>query len=306
MIPDQWVRVKELFHLALGRPPAERAAVVVEAAAGDVEVVAEVGRLLAANDRVGSFIERPFALGADAIRDVIHHLGHYEIRSALGSGGMGDVYRARDTKLNRDVALKILQPAVTGDPDSLARFRREARILASLNHPHIAAIYGVEDAAGTTALILELVEGPTLADRIADGPMPLADVLLIAGQIAEALEAAHEQGVIHRDLKPANIKVRPDGMVKVLDFGLAKALDPPAPSGERARRPTQSSTPTGFILGTAAYMSPEQVRGSTVDRRTDLWAFGVVLYEMLTGSRLFKGTTASDTLAAVLTREPDW
>ena len=297
--------MKELFHLALERPPADRAAFVVEAAAGDVEVVAEVGRLLAANAAMGSFIEQPVALGADAIKDVVH-LGHYEILSPLGSGGMGDVYRARDTKLNRDVALKILQPAVTGDPDSLSRFRREARVLASLNHPHIAAIYGVEDAAGTTALILELVEGPTLADRIADGPMPIADVLSIARQTAEALEAAHERGIIHRDLKPANIKVRPDGTVKVLDFGLAKALDPPAPFDESAQRPTQSVTQTGFILGTPAYMSPEQVRGSTVDRRSDLWAFGVVLYEMLSGTRMFERSTASDTFAAVLTTEPDW
>jgi eukaryotic-like serine/threonine-protein kinase len=304
VISDRWARVKEIFHLALERPPAERAAFVAEAA-DDAEVVAEVGKLLAANDSMGTFIERPVALGAAAIRDVAH-LAHYEILSTLGSGGMGDVYRARDTKLNRDVALKILQPAVTGDPDSLARLRREARVLASLNHPHIAAIYGVEDAADITALILELVEGPTLADRIAHGPMSIADVLLIARQIAEALEAAHERGVIHRDLKPANIKVRPDGTVKVLDFGIAKALDPPAPFGENAQRPAQPVTQTGVILGSAAYMSPEQVRGSTVDRRSDLWAFGVVLYEMLTGRRMFTGLTASDTFVAVLTTEPDW
>jgi serine/threonine-protein kinase len=216
------------------------------------------------------------------------------------------VYRARDSRLNRDVAIKVLPAEVAADPDRLARFEREAQVLASLNHPNIAQIYGVDDSSGTPALVMELIEGPTLADRIAKGPVPLDEALPIAKQIAEALEAAHEQGIIHGDLKPANIKVRPDGAVKVLDFGLAKAFDPVASvAGNATMSPTLSiqATQVGLILGTAAYMSPEQVRGSAVDKRADIWAFGVVLYEMLAGRRLFEGNTISDTLAGVL-REP--
>jgi hypothetical protein len=238
-------------------------------------------------------------------------LGAYQIVSLLGAGGMGEVYRARDTKLNRDVALKILPEAFATDPDRLARFKREAQVLASLNHPNIAAIYGFEDSGSTHALVLELVEGPTLADRIAKGPIPLDEALPIAKQIAEALEAAHEQGIIHRDLKPANIKVRDDGTVKVLDFGLAKALEPA--SGVRpdlTNSPTITSpalmTGVGTLLGTAAYMSPEQAKGRSADKRSDVWAFGCVLYEMLTGRRAFEGEDVSDTLAAVLRADPDW
>jgi serine/threonine-protein kinase len=228
---------------------------------------------------------------------------------------MGEVYRARDTKLGRDVALKVLLPSVASDPDRLARFSREAQVLASLNHPNIAAIYGLEDADGTKALVLELVEGPTLADRLAQGAIPIDETLRMAKQITEALEAAHEAGIVHRDLKPANIKLRVDGTVKVLDFGLAKAMEPAIAPGASAGQAPASMSPTittpamtraGFILGTAAYMSPEQARGTAVDRRSDLWALGVVLYEMLVGRRLFDGATVSDTLASVLTREPDW
>jgi eukaryotic-like serine/threonine-protein kinase len=239
-------------------------------------------------------------------------LGPYEIVAPLGAGGMGEVYRARDTKLGRDVALKVLPDSLAHDAERLARFRREAQVLASLNHPHIAAIYGLEDAAGVPALILELVEGPTLADSNAGGPIPLDDALPIVRQIAEAVEAAHEQGIIHRDLKPANIKLRPDGMVKVLDFGLAKALAPETlgpPTGEASQSPTITSpamTRMGVILGTAAYMSPEQTKGRPADKRSDVWAFGCVLYEMLTGKRAFAGDDVSDTLAAVLRSEPDW
>jgi serine/threonine-protein kinase len=236
-------------------------------------------------------------------------IGPYEIVCLLGAGGMGEVYRARDAKLNRDVALKILPPLVANDPDRLARFRREAQVLASLNDPHIAQIYGFEDSAETHALVMELVEGPTLAERIAPGPLPVPDALAIARQIASALDAAHEHGIVHRDLKPANVKVREDGTVKVLDFGLAKAL---APAGElspdAANSPTMSAhaTEMGMILGTAAYMAPEQARGRSVDKRADIWAFGVVLFEMLTGRQLFTGETISDTLAAVLRQEIDW
>ena len=234
-------------------------------------------------------------------------LGHYDVTALLGEGGMGQVWQATDTQLNRDVALKILPDAFAADPERLARFTREAQILASLNHPNIAAIHGIEKTDDTQALVLELVEGPTLADRIARGPIPLDEALPIAKQIAEALEAAHEAGVIHRDLKPANIKVREDGTVKVLDFGLAKALDP-YPDADPSQSPTLTAAATqmGVIMGTAAYMSPEQARGSTADHRADIWAFGVVLYEMLTGERPFAGATVSDTLASVLKTEPDW
>ena len=206
-------------------------------------------------------------------------LGHYDVTALLGEGGMGQVWQATDTQLNRQVALKILPDAFAQDPDRLARFKREAQILASLNHPNIAAIYGIEEAEGTRALVLELVEGPTLADRIAKGPIPLDEALPIAKQIAEALEAAHEAGVIHRDLKPANIKVREDGTVKVLDFGLAKALDP-NPEGDPSESPTLTAAATqmGVIMGTAAYMSPEQATGKRVGRQADVWAFGAVLY----------------------------
>ena len=206
-------------------------------------------------------------------------LGHYDVTSLLGEGGMGQVWQATDTQLNRQVALKILPDAFAADPDRLARFTREAQILASLNHPNIAAIYGIEESEGTRALVLELVEGPTLADRIRQGPIPLDEALPIAKQIAEALEAAHEAGVIHRDLKPANIKVREDGTVKVLDFGLAKALDP-NPEADPSQSPTLTAAATqmGVIMGTAAYMSPEQARGKPVDKRADIWAFGAVLY----------------------------
>ena len=236
-------------------------------------------------------------------------LGHYDVTALLGEGGMGQVWQATDTQLGRQVALKILPDAFAADPDRLARFTREAQILASLNHPNIAAIYGIEEAEGTRALVLELVEGPTLADRISKGPIPLDEALPIAKQIAEALEAAHEAGVIHRDLKPANIKVREDGTVKVLDFGLAKAFQPDASDPSMSASPTISltaaATQMGMVIGTAAYMSPEQARGKLVDRRADVFAFGVVLYEMLTGQRPFQGDDVSLTLAAVMTFEPD-
>jgi Tol biopolymer transport system component len=235
-------------------------------------------------------------------------LGTYRVYESLGAGGMGEVYRARDMRLDRDVAIKVLPHAFTADADRLARFEREAKVLASLNHPNIAAIYGVEEGGGVPALVLELVEGPTLAQRIARGPVPLADALPVAKQIAEALEAAHDRGIVHRDLKPANIKVRSDSRVKVLDFGLAKAVTGDAPGADLGQAPTVTldGTRPGQILGTPAYMSPEQTRGQAVDRRVDIWAFGCVLYEMLTGRRAFAGSSSSDLISAVLTREPDW
>src|SRR5215213_1875170 len=237
-------------------------------------------------------------------------LGSYEITAPIGAGGMGEVYRATDSNLKRQVALKVLPEALASDPERLVRLQREAEVLASLNHPNIAAIYGLERANGVLALVMELVDGPTLSDRIADGRIPLEEALTIARQIAGALEAAHEQGIVHRDLKPANIKVRPDGAAKLLDFGLAKAIDGSgaANSGVVDARTITSPammTEAGIVLGTAAYMSPEQARGKTADTRSDIWAFGVVLAEMTSGRRPFEGETISDTMAAVLTREPD-
>jgi serine/threonine-protein kinase len=235
-------------------------------------------------------------------------LAHYEITSRLGKGGMGEVYRAKDQKLGRDVAIKVLPEEFAKDADRVSRFQREAKLLASLNHPNIAAIHGLEESGGTDFLVLELVEGQTLADRIKAGPVPVEEALKLALQIAEALEAAHEKGVIHRDLKPANIKVTPDGKVKVLDFGLAKAFAGDQADLNLSNSPTLSNAATqqGVILGTAAYMSPEQARGKPVDKRADIWAFGVVLFEMLNPRGMFEGHTVSDTLAAVLMREPEW
>jgi Tol biopolymer transport system component len=236
------------------------------------------------------------------------HLGPYEITAQIGAGGMGEVYRATDSHLKRSVAIKVLPASVAGDADRLARFQREAEVLAALNHPNIAAIYGLEKTEDFTALVMELVEGEDLSAHIARGAIPLGDALPIAKQIADALEAAHEQGIIHRDLKPANIKVRADGTVKVLDFGLAKAMDPAGASTVNAMNSptlTARATQMGMILGTAAYMAPEQARGKAVDKRADIWAFGVVLYEMLTGRRAFDGEDVSLTLAAVMKSEPD-
>ena len=244
-----------------------------------------------------------------------NRLGSYEIVSALGAGGMGEVYRAIDTKLKRQVAIKILPPLFAADPDRLARLQREAEVLAALNHPNIAAIYGLEEAGGVKALVLELVEGEDLSLLLGRGPLPLDEVLPIAKQLAEALEAAHEAGIVHRDLKPANIKRRSDGTVKVLDFGLARPSSREGTASatglqQLANSPTITSpatlTAAGMILGTAAYMAPEQVRGYVADRRADIWAFGVVLFEMITGRRLFDEPTISDTLASVLRSTPDW
>ncbi len=235
-------------------------------------------------------------------------LGPYEIQSAIGAGGMGEVYCARDAKLGRDVALKVLTEAFAGDRDRMARFQREAKVLASLNHPNIASIYGLEDSGRTHALVMELVEGPTLADRIKSGPIPVDEAVLIAKQIAEGLEYAHERGIVHRDLKPANVKVSRDDSVKILDFGLAKAVEGEAVEIDMANSPTltRMATQVGFIIGTAAYMSPEQAKAKPVDRRTDIWAFGCVLYEMLTGKMAFGGETVTDVLAGVLKNDPDW
>src|SRR6202140_2476293 len=236
-------------------------------------------------------------------------LGSYEVVAQIGAGGMGEVYQAHDTKLGRDVAIKVLPEAFAHDPERLSRFQREAKMLASLNHPNIATIHGLEQSGGTSYLVMELVSGETLQDRVKrDGPVPVEEALAIAKQIAEALEAAHEKGIIHRDLKPANVKLTPEGKVKVLDFGLAKAFAGDTSTEDMGNSPTLSmaSTMQGVILGTATYMSPEQARAKAVDKRTDIWAFGCVLYELLTGKVAFHGEDVTDILAAVVRAEPDW
>jgi eukaryotic-like serine/threonine-protein kinase len=235
-------------------------------------------------------------------------LGTYEVVAPIGSGGMGEVYQAHDSNLRRDVAIKVLPEAFAHDPERLSRFRREAQLLAALNHSNIATIFGLEDSNGTSYLVMELVPGETLAERIKRyGAVPVEEALAIAKQIAEALEAAHEKGIIHRDLKPANVKVTPEGKVKVLDFGLAKAFEGDSTNEDMGNSPTLSRAATmqGVILGTAAYMSPEQARGRAVDKRTDIWAFGCVLYELLTGKQAFHGENTTEILAAVVKSEPD-
>ena len=235
-------------------------------------------------------------------------LSHYKVIEKIGQGGMGEVYRAEDTNLSREVAIKVLPEQFTKDPQRLARFEREAKLLASLNHPNIAAIYGLEAADGVRFLALELVPGDTLQERVAKGPLPVEEALEICRQIAEGVEAAHEKGVIHRDLKPANVKVTPEGKVKILDFGLAKAFEDETPAADISQSPTltEEMTRAGVILGTAAYMSPEQAKGKPVDKRADVFAFGCVLYELLTGKRTFDGKTITETLGAIIHKEPEW
>jgi Tol biopolymer transport system component len=304
--PERWQEVKKVLAAVLERPPAERSG-YLDQACTDPDLRREVDSLIASHEQGDtSFMEQPAAE-----RGVLKNgakLGPYEILAGIGAGGMGEVYRAHDPKLKRDVAIKVLPAAFVNDPERLVRFQREARMLASLNHPNIASIYGLEDSNNIHALVMQLAEGPTLAERIAQGPIPIEDVLRIAKQIADALEYAHEKGIIHRDLKPANVKVAADDTVKILDFGLAKALETEPSSAELANSPTLShlATQAGVLLGTAAYMSPEQAKGKPVDRRADIWAFGCVLYEMLTGKQAFGGDAVTETLAAVLKNEPDW
>jgi eukaryotic-like serine/threonine-protein kinase len=374
MDPKRWQQVKELYQDALEREASQRAAFLDGASGGDANLRREVESLLAFGERGKDFLETPalevMARSLAEEKDASHSstldgpsligrtVSHFHILEKVGAGGMGEVYRARDSKLNRDVALKVLPEILARDPERMARFKREAQVLASLNHPNIATIYGFEESDGLRALAMELVEGPTLAERLGrtqpltsspssqgrgwpagpgeglrGSPLSIDEGLPIAKQIADGLEYAHERGVIHRDLKPANIKITPEGAVKILDFGLAKALDvgaglaPPsregtprgAPTSEKAAQDgraqgsplqdsptlTAAATQAGVILGTAAYMSPEQARGKPVDRRADIWSFGCVLYEMFTGRRIFEAETVSDTLAAVLKTEPD-
>jgi serine/threonine protein kinase len=310
MTPERWQQVSRIYHDALARDPRAREAFVREACRDDETIRQEVESLLAQPVSAEAFLEKPAPAIAVPPVDpdasiLTERLGAYQVLEIVGEGGMGTVYRARDTKLARDVAIKVLPRSFSSDPKRLARFEREARLLAALNHPHIGAIYGIEDAGGVPALVLEFVQGPTLAERLERGPMPIAEAVATAHQIADALEAAHERGIVHRDLKPGNIKIKPDGTVKVLDFGLAKASAPDTPGQDPLNTPLTDGTREGFLLGTASYMSPEQARGQAVDKRTDIWAFGCVLYEMLTGHTAFAGETIPDTIAVILEREPD-
>ena len=304
MEPERWRLVEELYHAARSLSGDARTRFLVQQCGHDESLRSEVESLLAQPDQTWAPAASAVGVPPAMMLGAGQRIGAYEIVSLLGAGGMGEVYRAHDAKLGRDVAIKILPREWVGDADRMARLGREARVLASLNHPNIATIHGVEDASGMPALVLELVEGETLADRIVAGPIAVPDALTIARQIADALDAAHEKGVVHRDLKPANIKITRAGVVKVLDFGLAKV------SGGADRVLSQSPTLTvggtreGVIAGTAAYMSPEQARGLAVDKRTDIWAFGCVLYEMLVGRPAFSGDTISDVIAAILNREP--
>ena len=314
MNPDRWETVSRIYQAALARSEEERPMFLSDACAGDHAIRMEVEALLACEAPADPFLESPAMAVAARMMNGAHaedslvgrQIGVYTITSLLGAGGMGEVYRAYDTKLHREVALKVLPDLFNADPQRLKRFQREAQALAALNHPSIAHIHGFEEADGVPALVMELVDGPELGAVMARGPMPLQDVLPIARQIAEALDEAHQHGIIHRDLKPANIKVRDDGTVKVLDFGLAKAFDPTSASGANLPTHVADATEMGLILGTAHYMAPEQAMGKPIDKRVDVWAFGVVLYEMLTGRRAFDGEDASGILAAVLKETPSW
>jgi Tol biopolymer transport system component len=326
MTNDRWQQIADLFTAVQEQPEDARAEFVRARTAGDADLRREVESLLEA-DTGPVLLDEPLDAAAALLVDnapvlIGRTLGPYRIDALLGLGGMGEVYRARDTKLNRNVAIKTLPPAFASDPDRLARFKREAQVLASLNHSNIGGIYGFEDSDDVHALVLELVEGPTLADVLQAGsprPLPLTEALAIARQIADALECAHEQGIVHRDLKPANIKIKEDGTVKVLDFGLAKAIEGERSRGvdgtvlnargDATRSPTITTpamTAAGMILGTAAYMSPEQAKGKPADKRSDVWAFGCVFYEMLTGTRAFQGEDVAETLAEVIKGTPDW
>jgi eukaryotic-like serine/threonine-protein kinase len=319
MDSEQWKQIDKLLHAVLKHAPEERDAFLRQACAGDERLEREARSLLTLEKQAKDFLETPAIEVAARVAgrgpsiapmplSAGDKLGHYEVVSLLGEGGMGEVYRVRDTKLKRDVALKVLPETFLRDPERMARFQREAQVLASLDHPNIGPIYGMADSGDYFGLVLALVEGPTLADRIKKGPLALDEAVAIAKQIVEALEFAHDRSIIHRDLKPANIKITPEGVVKVLDFGLAKVLEdePPQSSLANSSTMTMGHTRAGMILGTAAYMSPEQAVGRPVDRRSDIFSFGVVLYEMLAGRSAFAGSTTPDVLEAVVKNEPDW
>jgi len=319
MKPERWQQIERLYDSALKLEPGARERFLKEACAGDESLRNKVASWLASNENAGSFLESPALdvlakkLALDQPREPPQDIAgttlvHYRIQEEIGEGGMGRVYRAEDTNLSRQVAIKVLPDEFAQDAERLARFEREAKLLAWLNHPNIASIYGLEQADGKPFLVLELVEGQTLAERLKKGRIPLDETLDICRQVAEGLEAAHQKGIIHRDLKPANVKVTPEGKVKILDFGLAKAFYDQAAPVDPSRSPaiTDQMNAPGAILGTVAYMSPEQARGKPVDRRADIWAFGCVLYECLTGTRAFPGETIAESIAKILGSEPDW
>jgi serine/threonine protein kinase len=309
MKPEQWKEIERLYQASVELQPDRRTRFLAEACA-DIEIRREVESLLAHRDHGPSFVERA---GVDVAAEIIDRnhtgtligrtIGHYQVLSLIGAGGMGVVYRARDTRLGRDVALKVLPEEFSRDRDSLARFEREARLLASLNHPNIAGVYDLEESEDIRCLVLEFVQGETLAARLKRGRISLAEALDFCRQIAEALEAAHELEIVHRDLKPGNVMITPNAAVKVLDFGIAKMLAAGVPPGSTDSSDALSA---GVVLGTPSYMSPEQARGKSVDKRTDIWAFGCVLYELLTGKKAFERETVTDTLAAIVEGEPDW
>jgi serine/threonine protein kinase len=304
---ERWREIQKIFAEALEKKASERVSYLNEACA-DASLREQVELMIVAHEQGDSdFLEPLTARSSEELKSG-DKIGPYEVLALIGAGGMGEVYKARDTKLRRDVALKVLPDVFARDVDRMARFQREAKVLASLNHPNIATIYGLEESDNVHALAMELIDGPTLADRIRRGPIPLDEALPLATQMAEALEYAHEHGIVHRDLKPANVKLTADDAVKILDFGLAKAMESGFSTTDIAKSPTinQMATETGVLLGTAAYMAPEQAKGKSVDRRADIWAFGCVLYEMLTGKKAFRGDTVTDVLATVIKNEPDW
>ena len=303
MTPERWRQITEIFHATLAREPDRQSAFLADACGEDVSLRLEVESLMAGHHQADAFGDAPL-LAAERRLLPGASLGSYRIERLIDVGGMGEVYCATDTKLGREVAIKVLPPDVASNPERLARFTREAHLLAALNHPHIAAIYGIEDTTDVRALVLELVDGETLARHLSRSTLPLTRALQLAMQIAEALAAAHARGIVHRDLKPANVMITSAGVVKVLDFGLAKISA--AKLSDPGRPLSTVGTPAGAVIGTPAYMSPEQARGRPVDKQTDIWAFGCVLYEMLAGRAAFGGDTASDTLVKVLEREPDW
>ena len=314
MNPERWQQIDKIFQDALEREPHERASFLDQACGDDSPLREKIEALLRSHDGAGSFLASPASpLNGGEVRApaplqlVGQYLGSYELKAHLGSGGMGDVYRARDTQLRRDVAIKILPGEFSRDPDRVARFQREAVALAALNHPNIAAIHDLDEVNGTRFLVLEFVEGETLAARLKRGPLSVRQSLELCRQIAEGLEGAHAKGVHHRDLKPDNIQITPDDRVKLLDFGLAKTLASDSEGTDAAlRNLTQWHTRPGVIMGTASYLSPEQARGQQPDKRADIWAFGCVLFEALTGRQAFTGATMMDVYAAILNSEPDW
>jgi len=309
MRPERWKTIEEIFHAALDRPLEDRRQFLETVCGSDPELREEIDSLLHEAAESASFMERPLAtLGHKELDSrqpkslTGRDLNHYQIGTLLGAGGMAEVYRGHDTRLRRDVAIKVLHTTYVFDRERRQRLQREAQALASISHPNIEAVYGFEEADDICALILELIEGETLSERIRRGPVPLPAAVEMCSQMASALEAAHAKGIVHRDLKPSNIKITPQGTVKVLDFGIAKLL----PSSVEQRDHAMTLSQGHVVLGTVAYMSPEQARGLTVDVRTDIWAFGCVLYEMLTGAQPFEGETSTDILVKIATQEPDW